>query len=150
MAFLKAKCCLRILYNAQNHLLLSLSSSLSLLHSSSALSQPCSLSSGHLSPTIPHVLLLTISSTIRSLLTKLASASVLASFGKYLALYGSSLSSTTLSRARSLSTARNRESGSSGSGEVATDAQYVRISERICQAGKSRWEVKVEQAEGSI
>jgi len=96
--------------------------SLSLRQSSKAEFQSLK-SSPHLSPTSFHVLALMIFSTLLSCLTVAASVSVLGSFGKNLPLYGSSLSFTTRSRALSLSTCLKTDSGSSGSGLVATEAQ---------------------------
>lgn len=98
-------------------------SALLLLHSSTAFSASCTPSLLHLSPIIFHVLERIMPSTILSFLIKLASASVLVSLGKYLALYGSNRSSINLSRARASSVSRSTWSGSSGSGEVATPAQ---------------------------
>lgn len=66
--------------------------------SSKAFSKSCP-SFSHRSPISPHVRFLTIVSTIRSFRMSIASASVLASRGKYCALYGSSLSFTILSLA---------------------------------------------------
>lgn len=67
-------------------------------HLSNAFS-PSTSSSAHLSLTIPQVLERTMPSTINSLRTNDAKASVLTSLGKYLPLYGSNLSLTTLSLA---------------------------------------------------
>lgn len=93
-----------------------------LRQSSRAFSNPCG-SISHLSPIRPHVLLLTMLSTIRSFRISVANASVLASRGKYRALYGSSLSFTMRSLALVSSTCLSTCSGSSGSGDVATPAQ---------------------------
>lgn len=80
-------------------------------------------SSPHLSLTKPQLLARMIFSTPLSCLITAASLSVLGSLGKNLAEYGSSLSSTILSLSLWLSTSLNTDSGSSGSGLVATDAQ---------------------------
>ena len=90
--------------------------------SSSAFSKPCG-SISHRSPMRLQVLFRTILSTMRSFRISEAKASVLASLGKYLPLYGSSLSFTIRSRALVSSTCRSTWSGSSGSGDVATPAQ---------------------------
>lgn len=81
-------------------------------------------------------------STILSLRIKLANASVRASLGKYLAEYGSKRSSINLSRARASSVSRRIWSGSLGSGEVATPAQKLSTSERLCQLGNSTLSLK--------
>lgn len=77
----------------------------------------------HLSHTRLQVLPLIISSTILSLRTNPANASVLASLGIYREPYGSSLASIVLSLAVADSTSRSIFSGSEGSGDVATEAQ---------------------------
>jgi len=68
-------------------------------HSSSAWSAVRGAVSVHLSPTRAHVLARIIFSTLRSFRRRFANISVLASLGKYRALYGSKRSLTTLSRA---------------------------------------------------
>jgi len=103
-----------------------LATTLPALHFSKASLQSCPPNGSnppHLSPTILQVLSLIISSTLLSLRTIFANISVRGSLGNHCPLYGSSLSSTTLSLWASVSASRVRVSGSSGSLEVATDAQ---------------------------
>ena len=77
----------------------------------------------HLSLIILHTRCRTICSTFFSFLINPANASVLASFGKYLAEYGSSLSSIIRLCAFIFSASRATASGSDGSGDVATTEQ---------------------------
>lgn len=106
--------------------------------------------SPHLSATIPQVLARIISSTVRWFRTRLANDSVLASRGKKRAEYGSSRSLTTRSRSLANSVSRKMRSGSSGSGLVATPAQYVKTSERVCHDGNKTLSLKPWQVVGSI
>jgi hypothetical protein len=93
--------------------------SLHLSKASSAVSIPIS----HLSAITPQLLRRIIFSTALSFRINIARLSVLASRGKYLALYGSSRSSTTRSLALLSSTCLKMFSGSSGSGLHATAPQ---------------------------
>lgn len=73
-----------------------------------------------------------------------------ASRGKNLAEYGSNRSSTTRSRSLADSVCRSIRSGSSGSGLVATPAQYVSTSDLVCHDGNSTLSLNSWQDVGSI
>ena len=89
-------------------------------------------------------------STPRSFRSRFARDSVLASRGKNLAEYGSSLSSTTLSRSRADSTCRSSRSGSLGSGLVATAAQKFITSDLVCHDWNRTSSLNDRHASGSI